>query len=306
MNKNGRIIPAALAIVIAASAVACDEKTEESSSTPVEVVQTTEPPTEPLATMPVYDSYVPSPDGMAEKQKLWLKENKDYAGWIRINNTRVDYPILKDPGEVQAGQPYYKNESFGPNSFYLYRRFDREYEFAGSIFMDYRNNFGGDEDSQSDNIVLYGHNMLNLTMFGDLRNYYNNHSFWENASFIELDSNYKDYDYVVCGNAVTSGSGDSDFIYWNMQEFDTEEDFDFFKSKLREKQVFDSGVDFEYGEKLLTLSTCYGLSENNMRFILVARRLRDGEIAGDWSTIQRTDEYIQKQKEKEKTTKEKS
>jgi sortase B len=43
-----------------------------------------------------------------------------------------------------------------------------------------------------------------------------------------------------------------------------------------------------------------------MRFILVARRLRDGEIAGDWSTIQRSDEYIQKQKEKEKTTKEKS
>jgi sortase B len=91
-----------------------------------------------------------------------------------------------------------------------------------------------------------------------------------------------------------------------MQEFNTEEDFDFFKSKLREKQVFDSGVDFEYSDKLLTLSTCYGASENNMRFILVARRLRDGEIAGDWSTIQRSDEYIQKQKEKEKTTKEKS
>jgi sortase B len=60
----------------------------------------------------------------------------------------------------------------------------------------------------------------------------------------------------------------------------------------------------EFGDKLLTLSTCYGASETNMRFILVARRLRDGEVAGDLSTIQRTDEYIQKQKEKEKTTKE--
>ena len=91
-----------------------------------------------------------------------------------------------------------------------------------------------------------------------------------------------------------------------MEELDTKEDFDYYKSMLREKQVFDSGVDYEYGDKLLTLSTCYGASENNMRFILVARRLRDGEVAGDWSTIQRTDEYIQKQKEKEKTTKEKS
>lgn len=308
MNKNGKFISAALAIVIAAASVTvgCDEKTEEKSSTPVETVQTTEPPTEPPTTVPVYDSYVPSPDGVAEKNKLWQKENKDYTGWIRINNTRVDYPILKDPGEVQEGQPYYNNKFFEPNSFYLHNNFNRVYEFAGSIFMDYRNNFGGDENSQSDNIVLYGHNMLNLTMFGDLRSYYNNYSFWENASFIELSSNYKDYDYVICGNAITSGSGDSDFLYWNMQEFNTEEDFNFFKSKLREKQVFDSGVDFEYSDKLLTLSTCYGASENNMRFVLVARRLRDGEIAGDWSTIQRSDEYIQKQKEKEKTTKEKS
>ena len=89
-----------------------------------------------------------------------------------------------------------------------------------------------------------------------------------------------------------------------MQDFETEDDFNFYADKLREKKAFDSGVDMEYGDKLLTLSTCYGASEDNMRFILVARRLRDGEVAGDLSTIERTDEY--KQKQKEKTTKEKS
>ena len=122
----------------------------------IEAVQTTEPPTEQPTTVPVYDSFVPTPDGMTEKTQLWLRDNKDYIGWIRIKNTYVDYPILKDPGEVQEGQPYYKNEHHDPNSFYLYKNFDRNYEFAGSLFMDYRNNFGGDENAQSENIMIYG------------------------------------------------------------------------------------------------------------------------------------------------------
>lgn len=311
MNKYGKIISAAAAVIAAAGlgVTACvnGKRDKDDPTPPAEMVQTTEASTQP-PTMPVYDSYVPSYDGMTEKTKLMLEKNKNYAGWIRIKNTPVDYPFLKDPGEIQEGQPYYNNEFHNPNSFYLHKNFERNYEFAGALFMDYRDDFGAAEDVQSENIVIYGHNMLNLTMFGSLRNYYNNHSFWEQAAFIELSSAYKDYDYVICGNAVTSGYKESDFVYWDMEELDTEEDFNFYRDKLREKQVFDTGVDMEFGDKLVTLSTCYGASEDNMRFILVARRLRDGEVAGDMSTIQRSDEYIKKQKEleKEKTTKEKS
>lgn len=311
MNKNGKIIASVAALLIAAglgvTACANSKRDKDDPTPPADMVNTTEAPTEP-PTMPVYDSYVPSYDGETEKTQLMLEKNKNYAGWIRIKNTPVDYPFLKDPGEIQEGQPYYNNEYHNPNSFYLHKNFERNYEFAGALFMDYRDDFGAFEETQSENIVIYGHNMLNLTMFGSLRNYYNDHSFWENAAFIELSSAYEDYDYVICGNAITSGYKESDFVYWDMEELDTEEDFNFYRDKLREKQVFDSGVDMEFGDKLVTLSTCYGASENNMRFILVARRLREGEGAGDMSTIQRTDEYIQKQKEieKEKTTKEKS
>ena len=60
--------------------------------------------------------------------------------------------------------------------------------------------------------------------------------------------------------------------------------------------MLDTGIDVQYGDKLLTLSTCYA-NEDNSRFIVVARRLRDGEVAGDLSTIQRTDEYIQAQQQ---------
>lgn len=311
MREYGKIIISGAAFLIAAGlgATACanSKRDKENPTPPTEAIQTTEATTVP-ATMPIYDSYVPSPDGVAEKSELMLKKNKNYAGWIRINNTPVDYPFLKDPGEIQEGQPYYDNEFHNPNSFYLHKNFERDYEFAGSLFMDYRNNFGASEDMQSDNILIYGHNMMNLTMFGSFRNYYNNPTFWESAAFIELSSLYADYDYVVCGNAITSGYKESDFVYWDMEEFEDEEDFDFFIGKLKEKQAFDSGVDVDYGDKLLTMSTCYGASETNMRFILVARRLRDGEVAGDMSTIERSDEYKEKQKEKEKekTAKEKS
>ncbi len=302
MNRTGKMISVCALLAAGGLALtACESKDKETNS--AVIVQTTEAPTEP-PTMPVYDEYVPSADGMTEKTDIMLKRNKNYAGWIKIKNTPVDYPFLKDPGEIQEGQPYYRNEFHNANSFYLHKNFERDYEFAGSLFMDYRDEFGAVEETQSENIVIYGHNMMNLTMLGSLRNYYNDHSFWEQAAFIELSSQYADYDYVVCGNAITSGYKESDFVYWDMEELDTQEDFDFYKNKLREKQAFDTGVDMEFGDKLLTLSTCYGASEANMRFILVARRLRDGEVAGDLSTIQRTDEYIQKQKEKEKTTKE--
>ena len=79
-----------------------------------------------------------------------------------------------------------------------------------------------------------------------------------------------------------------------MENMETQEDFDFYINSCRSRQMLDTGIDVQYGDKLLTLSTCYA-NEDNSRFIVVARRLRDGEVAGDLSTIQRTDEYIQAQ-----------
>lgn len=303
MNKTAKIISACAAFVLAAGLGALayiNRNIVGNVPTPyTETPPGNEAHTEPF-TLPVYENFSPSPKGMTEMAKLMLKKNKDYAGWIRIANTGVDYPFVKDPGEIYEGQSYYDNEYHNPNSYYLHKNFNRDYEFAGALFMDYRNEFGAVEETQSENIVIYGHNMLDLTMFGSLRQYYNDYDFWKKAPFIELSSNYENYDYVVCGNSITSGYKESDFVYWDMEELDTKENFDYFVQKMREKQIFDTGVDVEYGDKLLTLSTCYGASENNMRFILVARRLRDGETAGDMKSIERTEEYRKKQKEKEK------
>ena len=77
-----------------------------------------------------------------------LKQNKDTVGWIKINNSVIDYPIVK----------------YTDNSYYLTHSFDNSKNSAGWIFMDYRNNI------TDNNIVIYGHNRKDKSMFGSLKN----------------------------------------------------------------------------------------------------------------------------------------
>lgn len=294
MSKKAIIISAVCTLTAAAGLTVfvmnTGHKEEPVVEEPVTVTTEPEPTTEEVTTLPLYD-YVPSSSGMTERAKMLLKQNKDIVGWIKIEGTQVDYPFVRDPGAVPAGNIYYGGNAYEPNSYYLDHDTDGTYLRCGSLFCDYRDNFGSNEEEQSENIVIYGHNMANNTMFGSLRRYRQDYSFFEQAPFVELSSNYRDYDYVLCGFCITGGNWYSDFIYWDMEELDTKEDFDNYISNVRAKQLFDTGVDVRYGDKLLTLSTCYA-DEDNSRFLVIGRRLREGEVAGDMSTIQRTEEYI--------------
>jgi sortase B len=135
-------------------------------------------------------------------------------------------------------------------------------------------------------------------MFGSLRKYRQDYSFYDESPFIELSSNYKDYQYVIFGLMITSGNWYSDFCYWNMEELDTEDDFNSYVNTVKNSSLIDTGVDVSYGDKLLTLSTCYA-DEDNSRFIVVARRLRDDEVENDFTSIKKTAENEAEQKDKE-------
>lgn len=241
--------------------------------------------------------YAPSPTGLTERAKIFLKQNQDTIGWIKIDNTQLDYPIVKDPGAIKAGTGY-GDTDYEPNSFYLHAGLDKSYLYEGMVFMDYRNVFGSSEDDQSENIILHGHNMNNGSMFGSLRKYRYDYSYYDDNPFIELSSNYKDYQYIIFGFLITSGSSETDFDYWNMEELDTEEDFNNYVNTVKNGAMLDTGVDVKYGDKLLTLSTCVSDGTNN-RFIVVARRLRDNETIEDLSSIDRTQDYLDKLKEDE-------
>ncbi len=249
----------------------------------------TEAPTEE-PTIPLYD-YVPSETGMTQKAKMMLKQNKDIVGWVKVPNTSVDYPFVRDPGYIPPGNAYYGGGEYVENEYYLSHALDGSIDRNGTLFMDWRDEFGGVEEEQSENIIIYGHNMADNSMFGSLRRYRQDPSFFEEAPFVELSSNYRDYDYVICAFLITGGNWYSDFLYWNMEELDNEKEFNNYMDMARSKWMIDTGVDVKYGDKLLTLSTCYSDADNS-RFIIIARRLRDGEKAGDMSTIQRTESYI--------------
>ncbi len=304
MNRAAKIAIVCAAVMAAAGLiwfVLCLYNSNQTEYIPVAeevTVAETEPETEEV-TIPLYD-YVPSETGMTEKAKQLIKINKDTVGWIKIPNTKVDYPIVRDPGEIPEGVSYYGNKAYKPNYYYLNHDYYRNDSREGTIYCDYRDNFGGAEEYQSENMVLYGHNMANNNMFGSIRRYRQDYSFYEQAPFIELSSNYADYDYVIFGFLVTSGNWYGDFIYWDMEELDNKEDFDFYINKVHEKQMIDTGIDVKYGDKLLTLSTCYA-DEDNSRFIVVARRLRDGEIPGDLSSIEKTEAYKKAHSEQSKT-----
>ena len=231
---------------------------------------------------------------MTEKAKSLLHLNEDIGGWITIDGTDVDYPILFDHKCPEDVNP----EEWVTNSYYLDKGLDGEYDRAGSLFMDYRNVFGYDEESQSDNIVIYGHNMANDTMFGSLRKYRQDYTFYDENPVIWLSSNYTDYQYVIFGFMITSGNWYTDFRYWDMEDFATEDDFNYYVDTVKQNSLVDTGVDVQYGDKLLTLSTCYADADNS-RFIVVARRLREHETSMD--NIDRTEAYIEEQKQKTET-----
>ncbi len=227
----------------------------------------TEPVTEPE--LPDITDFSPEP-GLTGLAQAMSQINDDVVGWIRISNTQVDYPVVQ-----------YEYDEENGNDFYLHKDIYGNYLERGTIFMDYRDVFGGDESKQTDNIVLYGHNMLNGSMFGDLHDYRHDEDFYKENPIIEFSSNYNDYKYVIFAYLLTSGSyGESyygeDFPYWDIHDLSKESDFNDYVETVDERSYIHPDIDVEPGDKLLTLSTCH-LDEDNSRLLVVARRLRDDE-----------------------------
>lgn len=305
MKRTAKIISACAVFAAAAGLgiLAFSLNSEDSVPTVSSVAETqapTEPPTMfPLNPEEVY-GYVPSPQGITAKADVYLKKNSDYIGWIKIDGTEVDYPMVLDPGHIDPNTGY-GEEEYEPNSYYLTHGFEHEVSKEGAVFIDYRDVFGSSESEQSDNLVIYGHNMGNGTMFGTLHRYRYDYSFYDSYPFIDISSLYKDYQYVIFGFMITSGYASEGFPYWDMEEFETESDFNDYVKTIRTGSMVDTGVDVKYGDKLLTLSTCYE-DYNNTRLIIVARKLRSNETKNDFSSIVRSEEYIKKQKEAEEAS----
>lgn len=197
---------------------------------------------------------------LTDRAKKLLEQNPDTVGYIYIEGSKVDNPVVQTID----------------NDYYLHTGFDGQEFRAGTVFMDYTDVIGPYTDDWSENIVLYGHNMADNTMFGSLRRYRQDPDYYKEQPFITFSSNYGDFDYVIVGMCITGGDADSDFQYWTMEELDDKTSFDTYMSFVEQKDMIDNPLDVNEDDALLTLSTCYS-DEDNSRFIIVARRLREGE-----------------------------
>lgn len=240
----------ASALVLSLLAAGCGDAIDQTATAPVATEAATDVPTEAATEAPK----------LTERAKKLLEQNPDTVGYITIAGTQVDNPVV---------------QTFD-NEYYLDTGFDGQEFRAGTVFMDCTDMFGAYPEAWSENIVLYGHNMADNTMFGSLRRYRQDPEYYKESPFIEFSSNYADYTYVIFGLLITGGDADSDFLYWQQEELDDKTAFDDYVKSVEEKNMIDNPLDVSVGDSILTLSTCYS-DEDNSRFLVVARRLREGE-----------------------------
>ena len=178
--------------------------------------------------------------------KSLKEENPDTVAYIKVNNANIDYIVVK--GE--------------DNEYYLNHNFNKEYNIAGWIFSDYHNKF----DETDKNIVIFGHNMKDGSMFGSLNTVLN--ELWqsnEENKKVVLVTEKNTYYYEVF--SVYSIKPEDYYIRTSFNENEFEE----FVKTIKSRTVYDFNVDVSKNDKILTLSSCIG--DGTKRVVLHAKLL---------------------------------
>lgn len=206
-------------------------------------------PTEPDATSSAGGELVMLP----EYAELY-EQNNDMVGWICIEDTKINYPVMQSIDE--------------PN-FYLKHGFDKGYTDYGCPYV----GESCDVFKPSDNLIIYGHHMKNGSMFSDLEKF-KSKDFWEEHKTFSFNTLYEKqtYEVIAVFKTVVYTDSASEFRYYQFSDAETPEQFDEYIAKCKEKALYDTGVSAEYGDKLITLSTCE-YSNTNGRLVLVAKRV---------------------------------
>ncbi|MBQ8826823.1 MAG: class B sortase [Oscillospiraceae bacterium] len=216
----------------------------------------------------IYNSFTShSQNGQVmENAKQLLEMNPDTVGWVHIDDTNISLPVVQRKGE-------------DGNEYYLDTAFDGSRNKAGTVFLDMRDVL--EAGKRSDNLILYGHNQKDRTMFGDLANYKKDLEFYREHPVIKFNSNYRNDTYKIFAYFVTpvepyQTSDGVIFDYHNYIELDSRERYDSFIENITMRSQIITPVDVEYGDKFLTLSTCSNEFEPS-RFVVFARQVRTGE-----------------------------
>ncbi len=199
-----------------------------------------------------YEEAKDKPPILKKYEQLYQK-NRKLVGWITIKGCGIDYPVMQTNN----------------NEYYLDHNFNQEYDKNGSIFMD----MNCDAAFPDDNTILYGHHMKSGKMFGNL-NYYSKQDFWAKNPTFTFDTIYETGEYAVMYVFRSRIYSEEEVVFKYYQFIGASGEDEFYSNmdEMASISLYDTGVVPEYGDKLVTLSTCDS-SETDGRFVVVAKKI---------------------------------
>ena len=188
-----------------------------------------------------------------EKYKKLFSQNKSLIGWIKIDDTNIDYPVMQTVN----------------NEYYLDHNYNQQYDKNGSIFLDK----DCDITNPGCNMIIYGHHMKSGKMFGHLQKY-SSKEYYEQHPVIQFDTIYEEgrYQIMYVFRSRIYNEDEIVFKYYQFFEASTPEEFDSHMNEMAKLSLYDTGIRANYGDKLITLSTCDN-SEQDGRFVVVAKKI---------------------------------
>ena len=194
--------------------------------------------------------------GTARNDREIFAQNEDLVGWLSIPGTSIDYPVLQN--EVR--------------DYYLDKDFYGDENKNGQLILD----TACDPWTPSYNLVISGHNMKSGEMFGNLEEYASK-NYWKKHKVLTYDSLIREGEYVVIA-AFYSADYDVDeegFRY--NADIQYRLDTEIWLEEVFQNSIYKTGIDAGFGDEFLTLTTCFYHREDG-RFVVVARRIREGEV----------------------------
>lgn len=192
------------------------------------------------------------PEILPEYKELYEK-NPHFIGWINIPDTIINYPV------VQAED----------NDYYLERDFFGKPDKHGTLFLDVQS----DILKPTTNLMIYGHNMKDGSMFSMLKSY-RKKAFYDKNNIIEFNTIYAKGKYEIISVFLSKVylKSDNVFKYYQFFQASTEEEFNYFYENIKKIALYDTGVEAKYGDTFLTLSTC-DYSTKDGRLVVVAKKV---------------------------------
>ena len=177
------------------------------------------------------------------------KINKNVKAWLVVNGTNINYPVVQTKD----------------NSYYLNHSFNNKYNTSGWPFIDYENNL----ESLDKNTIIYAHNRLNGDMFGTL-SFTQKKSYFNDPSKHYINLTINEHHYVFKVFSVYNITAEN---YYRTINFNSNEEYLTFLNTLKERSIYNFGVDLKEDDKIITLSTC--TIEENGRGVLHAKLIYD-------------------------------